>query len=192
MNNNNIQVQGKLGYLTGVRAFFVPLKSRKLQLLLWKTNLVEAGGQVSAVYDNDTTHIIVGTGYSSSIILEQLTNNNICMCPVESKLQPKVVSHFWLSTCFQKQRFEDEEGFYLYGETNRNVEQDSQSTYKPNQSFLTSVRKVFSEKLILHSLIRCKDSKTEAAKTRIAKSISLRQRIEDEDSHHLILSDWDS
>ena len=172
MNNNNIR---KLAYLTGVRAYFVPLKSRKLQLLLWKTNLIEAGGEVSTVYDKDTTHIIVGTGYSSSIILEQLTNNNICICHVESKLRPKVVSHFWLSTCFQKQRFEDEDGFYLYGETNRNIEQDCQSEAKINQLFLTSVRKVFSEKLTLYSSRRCKDWKTKAAKARI-----------ENDSHHLI------
>ena len=111
MNDNR---EGKTGYLTGVKAFFIPLRSKKLQLLMWKNHLKEAGGEISKVCDKKTTHIIVGAGYSSSAVFDQLRNKNIATCPMGSDLTPKVVSHFWLSTCFQRQRFEEEEGFCLY------------------------------------------------------------------------------
>ena len=113
MNDSN---QRKSKYLTGIRAFFIPVKSGKLQLRIWRTNLTNAGGEISEVYDKDTTHIIVGHGYSSLTINDQLKNNGIPDISSLGKSSPKVVSHFWLSTCFQRQRFEDEDCFYFLGD----------------------------------------------------------------------------
>ena len=159
--------QTKSRYLTGVRAFILPFKSRKLQLMLWRTNLTDAGGEISAVYDEQITHVIVGVGYSSSTVLEQLKSKNISMYPENNnKLQPKVVSHFWLSTCFQKQKFQDEDGFCIFdGETKHgNAGLNYPSTTKPDRLVLNSARNIIRHELSLHSYLVKRDLKTWTAK----------------------------
>ena len=111
----------KSKYLAGVRAFFLPLKSGKLQLRIWKTNLTNVGGEISTKCDKNTTHIIVGHGYTSLSSLDNSIFESSLHISSGEKSLPKVVTHFWLSTCFQRQRFEDESNFYPFGNKSKSL-----------------------------------------------------------------------